>query len=67
LGYSSAGVMMVRAYAAVRHFVFISRRKAERVVGLSRETVLKMCWFSVPPGYTRTKPVTKPKLDACCR
>ena len=30
--------------------------------GLSRETVSKMCRFSLPPGYTRTKPVKKPKL-----
>ena len=30
--------------------------------GLSRETVLKMCRFSLPPGYTRTKPAEKPKL-----
>ena len=54
-------------YAAVRRFVFIeghSRREAARVFGLSRETVLKMCRFSLPPGYTRTVPVTKPKLGA---
>jgi len=52
-------------YAAVRRFVFVeghSRREAARVFGLSRETVLKMCRFSLPPGYTRTVPVTKPKL-----
>lgn len=30
--------------------------------GLNRETVAKMCRFSLPPGYTRTKPVGKPKL-----
>lgn len=29
---------------------------------MSRETVLKMCRFSLPPGYTRTRPVAKPKL-----
>ena len=55
----------VEVYAAVRHFVFVegnSRREAARVFGLSRETVLKMCRFSLPPGYVRTKPVTKPKL-----
>ena len=55
----------VEVYAAVRHFVFVeghSRREAARVFGLSRETVLKMCRFSLPPGYTRTKPVEKPKL-----
>ena len=57
----------VEVYAAVRHFVFVegnSRREAARVFGLSRETVLKMCRFSLPPGYTRTKPVTKPKPGA---
>jgi len=30
---------------------------------LIRETIAKMCRFSMPPGYTRTKPVEKPKLD----
>jgi transposase len=55
----------VESYAAVRRFVFLeghSRREAARVFGLSRETVAKMCRFSLPPGYTRTKPVEKPKL-----
>jgi len=55
----------VEVYAAVRRFVFVegnSRREAARVFGLSRETVSKMCRFSLPPGYVRTKPVSKPKL-----
>ena len=55
----------VESYAAVRRFVFVeghSRREAARVFGLSRETVAKMCRFSLPPGYTRKQPVTKPKL-----
>lgn len=55
----------LQVYAAVRHFVFVeghSRREAARVFGLSRETVLKMCRLSLPPGYTRTKPVAKPNL-----
>jgi transposase len=55
----------VEVYAAVRQFVFNdgnSRREAARGFGLSRETVAKMCRFSLPPGYTRTKPVEKPKL-----
>ena len=55
----------VESYAAVRRFVFVeghSRREAARVFGLSRETVAKMCRFSLPPGYTRTKPAEKPKL-----
>ena len=55
----------VEVYAAVRQFVFIdgnSRREASRVFGLSRETVAKMCRFSLTPGYTRSKPAEKPKL-----
>ena len=58
-------MFVVEIYAAVRRFVFIeghSRREAARVFGLDRETVLKMCRFSLPPGYTRTKPPEKPKL-----
>ena len=55
----------VESYAAVRRFVFVeghSRREAARVFGLNRETVAKMCRFSLPPGYTRSKPAEKPKL-----
>ncbi len=58
-------MFVVEVYAAVRQFVFIdgnSRREAARVFGLSRETITKMCRFSLPPGYTRSKPVEKPKL-----
>ena len=33
-----------------------------RVFGLSRETIAKMCRFSLPPGYTRIKQIAKPKL-----
>jgi transposase len=55
----------VEVYAAVRRFVFVegrSQREAARVFGLSRETVSKMCRFSLPPGYTRAVPASKPKL-----
>ena len=55
----------VEVYAAVRQFVFVegnSRLEAARVFGLSRETIAKMCRFSLLPGYTRTQPVEKPKL-----
>ena len=58
-------MFVVEVYAAVRQFVFVegnSRREAARAFGLSRETVAKMCRFSLPPGYTRSKPVMKPKL-----
>ncbi len=57
----------VESYAAVRRFVFVeghSRRQAAIMFGLNRETVAKMCRFSLPPGYTRKKPAGKPKLDA---
>ena len=40
----------VEVYAAVRQFVFVegrSRREAARVFGLNRETVAKICRFSV--------------------
>ncbi|GAY20395.1 MULTISPECIES: IS21 family transposase [Sphingobium] len=57
----------VESYAAVRRFVFVegnSQREAAKVFGLSRETIAKMCRFSLPPGYTRSKPVAKPKLGS---
>jgi transposase len=55
----------VEVYAAVRQFVFAdgkSRREAARVFGLSRDTIAKMCRYSMPPGYTRQRPAEKPKL-----
>src|ERR1700736_4436072 len=55
----------VEIYAAVRRFVFIegkSRREAARVFGLSRETIAKMCRYSAPPGYVRSKAPERPKL-----
>jgi hypothetical protein len=58
-------MFVVESYAAVRRFVFLegrSQREAPRVFGLSRDTVAKMCRFSLPPGYTRTEPAEKPKL-----
>jgi transposase len=58
-------MFVVESYAAIRRFVFVeghSRREAAREFGLSRETVSKMCRFSLPPGYTRKKAADKPKL-----
>lgn len=55
----------VETYAAVRQFVFIegkSRREAARTFGLSRDTIAKMCRYSAPPSYVRTKPPERPKL-----
>ena len=60
-------MFVVESYAAVRRFVFLeghSRREAARVFGLSRDTVAKMCRYSAPPGYVRTRPADKPKLGA---
>ena len=41
----------------------MSERAAARHFGVSRESVKKMLAFSVPPGYRRTAPVRRPKLD----
>ena len=41
----------------------MSERAAARHFGVSRESVRKMLAFSVPPGYRRTAPVRRPKLD----
>ena len=56
----------VELYGRVRHAVIIqgmSRREAARVFGIDRRSVDKMLAFSVPPGYRRSKPVRRPKLD----
>jgi hypothetical protein len=57
----------VELYAKVRHAVRIeglSERAAARRFGIDPRTVAKMVAFSVPPGYRRTKPPVRPKLDA---
>ena len=40
----------------------MSRREAARVFGLSRDTIAKMCRYSAPPGYVRSKAPERPKL-----
>ena len=53
-------------YGRVRHAVIVqgmSGREAARVFGIDRRSVDKMLAFSVPPGYRRSKPVRRPKLD----
>ena len=55
----------VEIYAAVRQFVFVegkSRRETARVFVLSRDTISKMCRYSAPPGYVRSKAPERPKL-----
>ncbi len=41
----------------------MSERSAARHFGISRDSVKKMLSFSVPPGYRRTAPIKRPKLD----
>lgn len=57
----------VELYARVRHAVLIegiSARAAADRFGINARTVSKMLKFSVPPGYVRSKPPIRPKLDA---
>jgi transposase len=56
----------VDLYARVRracHVEGMSRRQAARLFGIDPKTVAKMLRFSVPPGYRRSKPAARPKLD----
>ena len=41
----------------------MSERAAARYFGISRDSVKKIMSFSVPPGYRRTAPIRRPKLD----
>ncbi len=56
----------VELYARVRracHVEGMSIRDAARVFGVDRRTVAKMLSHSVPPGYRRSRPGSRPKLD----
>jgi len=55
----------VELYNRVRlacHVQGMSRREAARVFGIDRKTVSKILQHSVPPGYRRSKPPSRPKL-----
>lgn len=57
---------VVDLYLEVRYAVQVeglSKRAAARRFGIDPKTVDKMMTFSVPPGYVRTKPPVRPKLD----
>src|SRR5215208_6138715 len=57
---------LVELYGKVRYAVQmegISRREAARRFGIDPRTVAKMLSFSVPPGYRRSQPQKRPKLD----
>ena len=56
----------VELYAHVRRYVAVdhhSQREAARHFGISRDMVAKMLENAQPPGYRRTAPVVRPKLD----
>jgi len=56
----------VELYAHVRRYVAVdhhSQRAAARHFGISRDMVAKMLENAQPPGYRRTAPVMRPKLD----
>ena len=56
----------VELYARVRHAVMIdglSQREAARWFGIDPRTVKKILSYSVPPGYIRSKPPNRPKLN----
>jgi transposase len=57
---------LVELYGRVRYAVQIegiSRRETARRFGIDPRTVAKMLSFSVPPGYRRSQPPKRPKLD----
>src|SRR5213080_4946754 len=57
---------VVELYGRVRFAVQIegvSRREVARRFGIDPRTVAKMLAFSVPPGYRRSRPPARPKLD----
>src|SRR5688572_19493695 len=57
---------VVELYARVRHACHVeglSQREAARRFGIDPKTVAKMLRHAVPPGYRRSKPPLRPKLD----
>ena len=57
----------VELYGRVRLAVFrdgLSYREAARRFGIDRGTVAKMARHPEPPGYRRSAPVRRPKLEA---
>lgn len=56
----------VGLYRQVRQAYYVqnkSIRGISRTHGLHRDTIRKMLLYSIPPGYQRSKPIRKPKLD----
>ena len=60
------GIFTVGLYLKVRHAHFedgLSGRQIARDFGISRDSVSKMLAYSEPPGYRRTAPIVRHKLD----
>ena len=60
------GMKVVELYARIRYAVRIegiSGLEASRRFGTNPRTMAKMLLFSVPPGYRRSRPASRPKLD----
>jgi len=60
------GIFTVEIYRRVRIAHFKegkSRRQIARDFGISRDSVTKMLAYASPPGYRRTAPIKRPKLD----
>jgi transposase len=57
------GVDLYRRVRLACHREGLSRREAARRFGIDSKTVTKMLAFSVPPGYRRSGPPRRPKLD----
>ncbi len=56
----------VDVYSRIRracHVEGMSIREAARQFGLHRSTIKKILSFSLPPGYRRSKPIHRPKLE----
>jgi len=56
----------VDLYSRVRracHVEGMNKSEAARLFGIDRKTVSKILEHSVPPGYRRSKPPVRPKLD----
>src|SRR4051812_28706536 len=60
------GMFSVELYGRVRyacHVEGLSQRETARRFGIDPKAVRKMLTFAVPPGYRRSKPPARPKLD----
>jgi hypothetical protein len=60
------GIFTVDLYLKVRRAQFeegFSGRQIARDFGIGRDSVAKMLAYSEPPGYRRTAPIKRPKID----